>query len=205
VNLTNGSVNLEAVLMKRYHINPRTGNPGFCRAVQNCRFGGLGSHFETKEDARVDYELSQELLARVPRAPQEMFSRLEKEVARGVELLSSARTVDGSAFGSSEQTRAIAHWEQSKFLIAHYVNKGETWADRRGYYTQLEDHIRGIKHEFGVNRMGGPRNSHKPLVEYLTTLEQDFHSLSGPDGAARERELGFFKGTKTNLLIPRVI
>lgn len=44
--------------MKKYHINPETGNPGVCRAnIQECRFKmAPDEHFDTKEEARANYE-----------------------------------------------------------------------------------------------------------------------------------------------------
>lgn len=41
----------------KFHINPETGNPGVCRAKYNCRFGGDRIHFDSKEEAREDYEM----------------------------------------------------------------------------------------------------------------------------------------------------
>lgn len=44
----------------KFHINPETGNPGICRAKYNCRFGGERIHFDSKEEAREDYEMRME-------------------------------------------------------------------------------------------------------------------------------------------------
>lgn len=42
--------------MSRIHINPVTGNPGECSAVEgNCPFGGDENHFGSKEEARDHY------------------------------------------------------------------------------------------------------------------------------------------------------
>lgn len=46
--------------MTRYHINPRTGNPGICHAKIKCRFGDMETgHFSSKDEARDAYEKSQ--------------------------------------------------------------------------------------------------------------------------------------------------
>jgi hypothetical protein len=43
--------------MAKYHINPKTGNPGVCHAKKSCPFGDLQSdHYNSKEDARNAYE-----------------------------------------------------------------------------------------------------------------------------------------------------
>lgn len=40
-----------------YHINPRSGEPGSCKATAGkCPFASANDHFETKEDARKAYE-----------------------------------------------------------------------------------------------------------------------------------------------------
>jgi len=43
--------------MARYHIHPRTGDPGVCRAAKYCPFGDLEEdHFSTIEEARAAFE-----------------------------------------------------------------------------------------------------------------------------------------------------
>ncbi len=43
--------------MVSYHINPKTGNPGICRATKFCPFGSMeGEHFASKAEARAFYE-----------------------------------------------------------------------------------------------------------------------------------------------------
>lgn len=43
--------------MSLYHVNPETGNPNICRAQNgNCPFGTVSEHFESKAEARADYE-----------------------------------------------------------------------------------------------------------------------------------------------------
>ncbi len=46
--------------MSKYHVNPKTGNPGACKAQANCPFGAEEDHFETRESARKSYEQKQE-------------------------------------------------------------------------------------------------------------------------------------------------
>lgn len=40
----------------KYHVNPKTGRPGVCRAVQNCRFGDEKSHYDSKASAQKAIE-----------------------------------------------------------------------------------------------------------------------------------------------------
>lgn len=44
--------------MAKYHINPKTGNPGLCKAKDNCPFGGADEHYSSKDVARAAYEAS---------------------------------------------------------------------------------------------------------------------------------------------------
>jgi hypothetical protein len=46
--------------MARYHINPKTGNPGICRAKEQCPFGDASNHYDSKEEAHKAYEQSQQ-------------------------------------------------------------------------------------------------------------------------------------------------
>lgn len=179
--------------MSKYHVNPRTGNPGVCRASIKCRFGGSSSHFATKEEARADYEDSQERLARRATSPREAMERLDKEVSRGLELLDSTRMNDGSVFGASKQSRAEGHWKKAKYLISQYVDKHDSWAARRGYYHQVSDELHRLKYELGEGDWGGPQEVHKPLLEHVAKLEKDFRDICGPAGEAKEQDLGFYK------------
>jgi hypothetical protein len=44
----------------KFHVNPKTGNTGACKAKNNCPFGGESEHYSTQEEARAAYEGSQE-------------------------------------------------------------------------------------------------------------------------------------------------
>lgn len=42
--------------MSVFHVNPKTGRPGRCRASKECPFGGVNEHYPTKEAAQEAYE-----------------------------------------------------------------------------------------------------------------------------------------------------
>jgi hypothetical protein len=47
-------------MMARYHINPKTGNPGLCTAKNQCPFGDLDKdHYSTRRSALEAYEKNQ--------------------------------------------------------------------------------------------------------------------------------------------------
>ncbi len=75
--------------MARYHINPHTGNPGVCRAKNNCPYGNLETeHFDSQEAARAAYESGQ---------LDSAFATLRKTTAQVVdEVLANATSLGGN-------------------------------------------------------------------------------------------------------------
>jgi hypothetical protein len=57
----------------RYHINPETGDPGLCRAKQQCRFGDFESHYATADEARLEFEKSMASATFTPVVPERFF------------------------------------------------------------------------------------------------------------------------------------
>lgn len=45
--------------MAKFHINPKTGEPGRCSAVHRCPFGGESEHYGSESEARQAYEAIQ--------------------------------------------------------------------------------------------------------------------------------------------------
>ena len=84
--------------MAKYHINPKTGNPGVCRAVNSCPFGDLNSdHYPSAEAARSAYETYQ-------------YS-LTEEGLRQVETLEDAQWLQRQIF----RQRSLLKEEQDKY------------------------------------------------------------------------------------------
>lgn len=46
----------------KFHVNPQTGDPGPCRALSNCPFGGDEVHYDSLSSARAGYESSMKAL-----------------------------------------------------------------------------------------------------------------------------------------------
>jgi len=61
--------------MGKYHINPKTGNPGKCSATVNCPFGGESEHYETTTLARKAFEQRQDEFTLTPAAQIKLFKR----------------------------------------------------------------------------------------------------------------------------------
>lgn len=73
--------------MGKYHINPETGNPGLCRAQQQCRFGGSSAHYGSEQEAREAFEVTQEAL--------QSFKKEDPAESKTVFLLKSGDKHDG--------------------------------------------------------------------------------------------------------------
>jgi hypothetical protein len=72
--------------MSKYHVNPKTGNPGLCTAKNQCPFGDSSEHFDSKAEARQSYSNSMEATtalsspkrrAQRPKAPRYPYSSLD--------------------------------------------------------------------------------------------------------------------------------
>ena len=74
----------------KFHINPETGNPGKCRAMFRCRFGGNEDHYATPEDARTAFETQNEHIE-VPSALRD--ARKLEEVAYTTKKIKEMRIV----------------------------------------------------------------------------------------------------------------
>ena len=55
-----------------YHINPKTGNPGICRAEKNCPFGDSNHHYPTKEEASAAFEAAQDSFPLAGNLPRDL-------------------------------------------------------------------------------------------------------------------------------------
>jgi hypothetical protein len=77
----------KGIKMGKYHINPETGNPGLCRAQQQCRFGGSSAHYGSEQEAREAFEVTQEAL--------QSFKKEDPAESKTVFLLKSGDKHDG--------------------------------------------------------------------------------------------------------------
>lgn len=97
--------------MARYHINPETGNPGFCRAKKNCPFGGDNDHFPTREEARkaAEAELAKEYSFDVTTAePAAIDSRLADLYQERIKLYATEASREWSLELSVKNAKGIS-------------------------------------------------------------------------------------------------
>ena len=83
----------------RFHINPKTGEPGICHAQKNCPFGGEDAHFASKNEARAAYE-------------KQMASRDYEVLKDGADSLSLA------------QLNKLARATQSSAIVEEIIARG---------------------------------------------------------------------------------
>ena len=65
--------------MAKYHINPKSGEVGPCRAQSSCPFGGIQDHYDTADAARAAYEAKQGSSFAEEAEPQSTPQQLENE------------------------------------------------------------------------------------------------------------------------------
>lgn len=71
--------------LKRYHINPESGEVGLCVARRRCRFGGDAVHYPSDVDARMAYERRMERaqLKGAQRTPEGKVEALPEGIVKG--------------------------------------------------------------------------------------------------------------------------
>ena len=107
--------------MTRYHLNPETGNPGVCVALQRCRYGESTPHYDSQEAARAAYAFSHESLGftvKSKRSANELSPAVKIEAQRLKALLEADLQEvegDGGKFDSAVELRIT---RLGKFLAA---------------------------------------------------------------------------------------
>lgn len=102
-----------------YHLNPKTGEPGFCRAKVNpCPFGPPEDHYISKDQAREAYEV---LMAHLLREPAPTDPRLPIAV-ENFELSITAQAKRGRALKASMPQDLWDALESYKGVSFHNVN-----------------------------------------------------------------------------------
>ena len=78
----------------RYHVNPKTGNPGVCHAqAGKCPFGGDENHYPSENEARAAYE--QKMAHMVVKAVSKKSAKdVEHAISTAVALLAIERPSD---------------------------------------------------------------------------------------------------------------
>jgi hypothetical protein len=121
----------------KFHINPSTGNPNKCSAKSgNCPFGGDSEHFESKDEARLNFEhqnsdqsvkSSRKSFKRVSKAsltpvePTAANGYMERFDKDGV-LTQRVRLVNNHPTDHPSGTPAVFKYSQNRVEEIHYKN-----------------------------------------------------------------------------------
>lgn len=121
-------------LMARYHINPRTGDPGVCSARISCPYGSLESdHFDSKEAARAAYE---------ERRPDQAFTTLQRSTDEMFddELISAIdRAVESGAMRRFDPALGPEQFEVDSPPEGWGELTDETMAEMDAHYAKLAE------------------------------------------------------------------
>lgn len=170
--------------MSKFHINGE-GEPGRCRAMVQCPFGGEDEHFSTAEDARKAYELTQKHL--------ELAETAKRKQAQDDAAYMAAHGLTRSFYEVLFlESRGHSRSVRPRLSDSFYVNVPQSEANPLGldqdavrkvygsYYTSMKTATR----ELAKNNNAGSVNHLKGVVEKIT---KDTDSRSAPRAYAALR------------------
>lgn len=133
-----------------FHINPKTGEAGACKAEKACPFGSSAEHFSTREDARAAYEKSQEAFVEDP------FANVSTEELEKLEtVMLETYRAEGRELNDEEYDR---HYE--------YIRRV-----RKGATSTHKQHTRTVKGKavYSEERL----EQHEQIVQNLSEAYKD--------------------------------
>ena len=162
--------------MSKFHVNPKTGNTGICRAKKDgCPFGSESEHFDNRVDAQKAYETKQDgfeqLLYRANLKPQKtgiVSSEIPWE-----KLNWKVVTIEQMA-SSSNGERFFAITTEEEFLIAAneaYLDVNSPESIREEFDEDPDDFIiqsmvRNKNGSYTAHQSSGSGRGDKYTVEY---------------------------------------
>lgn len=136
-----------------YHVNPKTGEPGICKAAKSCPFGGLEVHYTSPEAARAAYENSQAGAfsspknARVKRVPTpKTKSEFSAAILQVIPKVGESSVVPMPAADTKEASGAT-----------RYVGGSVSSKDAQGNYKYqgIKEAIAGVRQSIAEARAAG--------------------------------------------------
>lgn len=69
-----------------FHVNPHSGNPGECKAIYACPFGGDDAHYSSPEEAREAYEskMASEMFGGAVQSKPGFFDTVDPDLAKEI-------------------------------------------------------------------------------------------------------------------------
>lgn len=172
--------------MAKYHLNPKTGDPGLCRAEDGkCPFGKDAPHYASKEAAREAYEKD-----RPSFGPYPTFDGLSLDELRELEVKTLARhRAEGTPLTDEEYARHYeyvrrvrssepsTHKQHTMRVKGKSVYTPERLAQQEELLNAIEERYSHIPKDFKVMMTGGIAGSGK------TTQLRRNESLNAKDYA----------------------
>lgn len=141
-----------------YHVNPKTGNPGWCQAKEKCPFGGIENHYTSKEAAesafaeRMNFEFHESKTIVFENKREKSLAKLDKVLAEQAQLEDKIKDVKRVANSGVTPSKDIVGTIEKRNRMAASARKLK---EKIAGYTQIIEAIRNMD-------MGEPviENSH---------------------------------------------
>jgi len=172
-----------------FHINPKTGETGTCKATKACPFGGPDEHFSTREEARAAYEKTQAAFTDDPYAgiTTEELEKLETAMLRDYRAESRELT-DDEYDRHYEYIRRIrkgatsTHKQFTKTVKGKAVYVDERLEQHEQIVTNLSEAYKAVPNEGRVLVVGGITGAGKTTaVKSNSELQADSYASVNPD------------------------
>jgi hypothetical protein len=123
--------------LSKYHVNPKTGQPGVCHAKERCPFASDREHYRTQEAATDAYE-----------------RRMNREIGGSSDLHSTITPMDSAQYLSSKKVNVAELPEGEYFIGDPFVILGEkdqvgwnSWVKTVGRTTGWENSTHPLRYE----------------------------------------------------------
>lgn len=157
--------------MAKYHVNPKTGRPSACGAVNRCPFGNEDSHYPSREEAQAAYE-KQQRTREVPKPARK--AQDGNEGIRQRDLRVAARDSQDASFlakaaeegdeGVMREVASNAHSPHAALTTAH----GRTQNEKTKKL--LEEHGNFAKKSYTlkeINELIATPSRHRELATFI--------------------------------------
>ena len=155
--------------MAKWHINPKTGEPGLCRALKNCPFGGSDEHYSSREAAQGAYEAKMEAEADPMKGTQ-----LRESQELGKATLNSLK-LKGPQAGNYNLYMLKTYELEAERLHGKVQKPGSrvSIADDKKLYKELEGNKAGLQ---DLYERVQAEDSRIRVLEALATID---HAMAG--------------------------
>jgi len=183
--------------MAKYHVNPKTGNPGRCSASEgNCPFGEDAIHYDSVEAAREGFENQQKLdllTSFVSRGEEENSIADMIENTLNFDPLGGAEKITGKSYKDDEETAALGmllHMSHNKKKQALLKDSNDT------HYNISFDETLAIYKELGFEEAYSETFKSTAWYPDSEVVDEQYKVLWNPDGVLATVES--YNGARVN-------